>query len=57
MNDKTCAECDHLLVDNSPDQTGPTIWCGKGHFEGIGSKEEEYELTKPNECPDFFVIC
>lgn len=56
MSQQTCDNCIHLNVDNSPDQTGPSIWCGKNHFDGIGSKEEEDDLTKPNDCPDFSPI-
>jgi hypothetical protein len=51
--EKSCVNCFYLLVDNSPDQTGPSIWCGRGHFDGIGSKEDEGELYKPNTCIDF----
>lgn len=51
--EKRCADCSHLLVDNSPDQTGPSIWCGKNHFDGIGSKEEYDDLSKGNNCADF----
>jgi transcriptional regulator with XRE-family HTH domain len=50
---KRCSDCIHLQVDNSLDQTGPGIWCGKGHFDGIGSKEECDDLSKQNDCADF----
>lgn len=48
-----CDNCAFLQVDNSPYQTGHSIWCSKGRFDGIGSYAEADELSNPINCYDF----
>lgn len=49
---KTCNNCDNLGAEHERGQC-IGIWCTKGHWDGITSKEDLEALAEPTDCEDW----